>query len=95
MPYALPAICLDIGSAEAQLGQVHATLPPLAALHQMNPKAARTSELRKPNKNITDEGPIWPADSRGAGNSPETYTIPGDKVVKVSRVSRDTTVRLE
>ena len=25
MPYALPAMCLDISSAEAQLGQVHAT----------------------------------------------------------------------
>jgi len=26
VPYALPAVCLDISSAEAQLGQVHATL---------------------------------------------------------------------
>ena len=25
MAYALPAVCLDISSAEAQLGQVHAT----------------------------------------------------------------------
>jgi len=25
VPYALPAVCLDISSAEAQLGQVHAT----------------------------------------------------------------------
>jgi hypothetical protein len=25
VPYALPAMCLDISSAEAQLGQVHAT----------------------------------------------------------------------
>ena len=25
MPYALPAVCPDISSAEAQLGQVHAT----------------------------------------------------------------------
>jgi hypothetical protein len=40
MPYRLG---LDISSAEAQLGQDHATLPPLAALHQINPKAARTS----------------------------------------------------
>ena len=72
VPYALLAVCLDISSAEAQLGQVYATLPPLAALHQINPKAA-TSELRKPNKNSMDEGPIWPAGkSRDAGNSPET-----------------------
>jgi hypothetical protein len=27
VPYALPAVCLDISSAEAQLGQVHATQP--------------------------------------------------------------------
>jgi hypothetical protein len=26
VPYALPAVCPDISSAEAQLGQVHATL---------------------------------------------------------------------
>jgi len=26
VPYALPAVCLDISSAEAQLGQVHATV---------------------------------------------------------------------
>jgi hypothetical protein len=25
-----------------------------------------------------EEGPIWPADSRDAGNLPETYTIPGN-----------------
>jgi len=25
VPYPLPAVCLDISSAEAQLGQVHAT----------------------------------------------------------------------
>jgi len=25
VPYALPAVCLEISSAEAQLGQVHAT----------------------------------------------------------------------
>jgi len=25
VPYALPAMCLEISSAEAQLGQVHAT----------------------------------------------------------------------
>jgi hypothetical protein len=25
VPYALPAVCLDIRSAEAQLGKVHAT----------------------------------------------------------------------
>ena len=30
MPYALPAMCLDISSAEAQLGQVHATVSVLA-----------------------------------------------------------------
>jgi hypothetical protein len=71
-------VCLDTSSAEAQLGQDHATLPPLAALHQINPKAARTSIK------ATDKGPIWPAGkSRDAGNSPETYTIPGDKRQKI------------
>jgi hypothetical protein len=54
------------------------TLPPLAALHENQTRAARTSELKKPNNKATDEGPIWPVDSRDAGNSPETYTIPGN-----------------
>jgi hypothetical protein len=29
-------------------------------------------------KKATDKGPIWRAHSGGAGNSPETYTIPGN-----------------
>jgi hypothetical protein len=32
VPYALPAVCLDISSAEAQLGQVHATLAVITRL---------------------------------------------------------------
>ena len=60
---------------------IYATLPPLATLHKI--KVARTSELRKPNKDATDKGLIWPTDGHDAGNSPETYTIPGNiKVIK-------------
>jgi hypothetical protein len=47
MPYQLG---LGISPAEAQLGQHHATLPPLAAIHQINPKAARTS-MKATDKN--------------------------------------------
>jgi hypothetical protein len=42
VPYTLLAV---ISSAETQLDQVYVILPPLAELHQINPKAARTSEL--------------------------------------------------
>jgi hypothetical protein len=79
VPYGLQSTLPSVRSiyATPSVRSIYATLPPLAALLKI--KAARPSELRKPNKNATDEGPIWPADSRGAGNSPETYTIPEDK----------------
>jgi hypothetical protein len=43
--------------------------------------SSKDTELRtKKSKQMkaTDEGPIWPAHCRGVGNSPETYTIPGN-----------------
>jgi len=79
VPYGLQSTPPSVRSiyATPSVRSIYGTLPPLAALLKI--KAARPSELRKPNKNATDEGPIWPAVSRGAGNSPETYTIPEDK----------------
>jgi hypothetical protein len=56
------------------------TLPPLAALHET--KSSKNFRTKK----ATDEGPIWPADSRDAGNSPETYTIPRNTKITMSRV---------
>jgi hypothetical protein len=48
------------------------TLPRLAALHETK----RSKYFR--TQTAMDIGPIWPADSHNAGNSPETYNIIGN-----------------
>jgi hypothetical protein len=58
-------------------GYVHLKYFPLF-LHSIKSKAARTSELRKPNNKSTDIGPIWLADFCDGGIFPETYSISGN-----------------
>jgi hypothetical protein len=63
VPYALPAVYLDISSAEAQLGQVHATIDPSQSSSDKGVTLIHTQSLINSITKCEIRGILWKFDN--------------------------------